>query len=386
MVARISASDLRRLVDDDADFELIDTRPPDNFAAWHAPGARNVPFKPGDVDVAQRLREQTGLEPDARIVTICAMGITSDHFATALEQAGYENVTVVEGGMRAWSAVYDTVTVPTDADDVTIIQVQRRAKGCLGYLVISRRTGTAAVIDPTRHTAEFVSLADRHEVEITDVFDTHVHADHISGGRKLADEVGATYHLGERATERGVQYEFDPLSRNDVVTVGDLSIKALAVPGHTTEMANYLVNDVAVFTGDTLFTASVGRTELQFGDAAAADGAALLYDSLHGTLLAEPDSVLVCPGHFALEADGTSSEVTPGEPVFATIRALRTAAPLLQLPEAEFVARLTANLPEKPPNYETVIAINTGARDLTDEQEATKLELGPNNCAIAEQT
>ncbi|WP_338729326.1 rhodanese-like domain-containing protein [Haladaptatus sp. DJG-WS-42] len=384
MVSRITADDLRRLVDDDVSFALIDTRPPDNFAAWHVEGAQNFPYKPGDPVTKDEIFDELGVTTDDRIVTICAKGISSDRFADALSALGYANVSLVEGGMKAWSAVYDTVTIPTDSDKVTVIQVQRRAKGCLSYLIIARHTGTAAVIDATRHTAEFVSLAERHGVEITDVFDTHVHADHLSGGRALADAVGATYHLGERATDRGVTYDYDALGRNDVVTVGDVAIKAVAVPGHTSEMVNYLVDDVAVCTGDTLFTNSVGRTELQFGDADAADGARLLYQSLHGTLLAEPDDVLVLPGHFTISADGSSPNATPGNPIYTDIHTVRTDLSLLTLPEAEFVDRITATLPEKPPNYETVIAINTGMRAISDDQEATELELGPNNCAAEE--
>ncbi|WP_332899551.1 MBL fold metallo-hydrolase [Haladaptatus sp. CMSO5] len=381
MVSRITADDLRRLIDDESSFALIDTRLPDNFEAWHIEGALNFPYKPGDTVTKDELYDRLGVTTDDHIITICAKGISSDHFADALTDLGYEDVSLVEGGMKAWSAVYDTVTIPTDSAKVTVIQVQRRAKGCLSYLIIARHTGTAAVVDATRHTAEFISLAERHGVEITDVFDTHVHADHLSGGRALADAVGATYHLGERATDRGVTYDYDALGRNEVVTVGDVPIKAVAVPGHTSEMVNYLVDDVAVCSGDTVFTNSVGRTELQFGDADAADGARLLYQSLHGTLLAEPDDVLVLPGHFPLEADGSSPSATPGEPIFTDIHTLRTTLSLLALPEAEFVERITATLPEKPLNYETVIAINTGVRDLTDDQEATELELGPNNCA-----
>jgi len=168
-------------------------------------------------------------------------------------------------------------------------------------------------------------------------------------------------------------------------------VKALATPGHTDDMASYLVGRSAVLTGDTLFTDSVGRTELQFAageaggsdaeSAGAATGADRLYDSLHGTLLAEPDDVVVCPGHFAVANDGTTGDVVPGEPVTTTVGAARQEIDVLAADREVFVDRITATLPEKPPNYEAVIAANRGVESPPDEVSAIELELGPNRCA-----
>jgi thiosulfate/3-mercaptopyruvate sulfurtransferase len=238
----------------------------------------------------------------------------------------------------------------------------------------------AAVVDPTRHTDRFASLASDRGYSIEFVLDTHVHADHISGGRELASHVGATYCLSADAVDRGVTDGYRALDRNEVVSVGDVDIKAVPTPGHTSEIVSYLVDNEAVLTGDTLFVDSVGRTELQFGDGEAASGAALLYESLHRTLLAEPDSVTVLPGHFSVDADGTTA-VTPGEPVQTTVGDVRTGLDLLTADQQTFVRQLTGSLPEKPANYETIIAINAGHESPDDEVSATELELGPNNCA-----
>ncbi|WP_327051154.1 MBL fold metallo-hydrolase [Halomicrococcus gelatinilyticus] len=88
--------------------------------------------------------------------------------------------------MRDWNALYEQARIDT-GDDVGIVQFQRRGKGCLSYLVGSPEAGEAAVVDPTRHVEQYVVAAAEHDVEITHVLDTHVHADHVSGGRKLAD-------------------------------------------------------------------------------------------------------------------------------------------------------------------------------------------------------
>ncbi|WP_255149623.1 MBL fold metallo-hydrolase [Halorarius halobius] len=372
MARSISAERLRDVLDSDEEFALVDTRDAESFEAWHIHGALQYEYKPFQTFDPADFREQTDLTEETPIVTICAKGISSEDFAAELEADGFEDVRVVEGGMEAWSAVYDHVDL--DVDGVEIVQVQRRAKGCLGYVVGDPTTGQAAVVDATRHTDEFRAAADERGYDIVRVLDTHVHADHISGGRKLADELDVPYHLGANATDRGVAYEYEPLDRNEVVQVGTVDVKALFTPGHTSEMVSYLVDDAAVCTADTLFVDGVGRTELQFGESDAATGAELLYESLHGTLLAEPDSVTVLPGH--------ESGVLRAEPVTATVGDLRTGLSVLQRDEDAFVESLTETVPEKPPNYESVIDTNRG-HETPEDEEALQWELGPNNCAAA---
>ncbi|MCU4717994.1 MBL fold metallo-hydrolase [Halapricum hydrolyticum] len=381
MVETITASQLRDWIDAGESFELLDTRPEDSFDAWHIQDAIQYTYKPDFEFDAGEFREATGLSSEDEVVTICAKGISSHDLATQLEDSGFEDVTVVEDGMEGWSEVYDVVEIPT-AGDLEVLQFQRRAKGCLSYLIADPAAEVAAVVDPTRHVDQFASAASERGYSIEHVFDTHVHADHVSGGRELAEYVGATYYLGADAVDRGVTDDYEPLERNEVVTVGEHDLKAVPSPGHTSEIVSYLLDDEAVLTGDTLFVDSVGRTELQFGDGDADTGAQRLYDSLHRTLLAEPDSITVLPGHFAVGADG-STDVTSGEPVCSTIGDVRTELDLLSVDRDAFVRRLTDSLPEKPPNYEEIIAINAGRNEPEDEAAATELELGPNNCAAS---
>ncbi len=379
MVETITASELRDRIDGDASFALLDTRPEESYEAWHVAGAIQYTYKPDFEFDVDEFRTSTGLDPGYDVVAICAKGVSSYDIARRLDDAGYDDVTVVEDGMEGWSEVYDVVEIPTESG-VEIVQFQRRAKGCLSYLIADPATETAAVVDPTRHTDRYAALASDRGYSIEYVLDTHVHADHVSGGRELADYVGATYCLGADAVDRGVAYDYRTLKRNEVLGLGDVDVKAVPTPGHTSEIVSYLVDDEAVLTGDTLFVDSVGRTELQFGAGDAATGAQLLYESLHRTLLAEPDSVTVLPGHFAVAADGTT-DVTPGEPVAATVGSVRTDLDLLTADRETFVRRLTESLSEKPPNYETIIEVNAGREAPGDEETATELELGPNNCA-----
>jgi glyoxylase-like metal-dependent hydrolase (beta-lactamase superfamily II) len=384
MVSSITASELAERLDREEAFVLVDTRPAESYRSWHVPGTRNLPFKPGENLDADRLAEidaDADTDADVEILTICAEGVSSKEFAERLEAMGYDDVTLVEGGMAAWSAVYDVVPVPTDDETVEVLQVQRRAKGCLGYVVGDRGTETAAAVDVSRHVDEYERAAAEAGYELVGVFDTHVHADHLSGGRALADDLGVSYHLGAAAKTRDPRFEYVPIERNEVVTVGNVELKAVPTPGHTSDIVSYLANAEAVLTGDTLFVESVGRTELQYSGAEAVEGAYDLYVSLHRTLLSLPDSVSVLPGHVTVTESGAWDPGTPGTPVVATIGRLRRDLPVLGLDEAAFVDRVTADLPAKPPNYETVIAVNTGRETLEDDAEATELELGPNRCA-----
>ena len=377
----ITARELANEVDaDDEEYTLIDTRPEDSYESWHVPGAENVPFGPAetlDDDQRERIDE---LADGGPIHTICGKGATSTSLAAALDANGYDDVTVVKGGMRDWNDLYEQARIDT-SDDVGIMQFQRRGKGCLGYLLGSPDAGEAVVVDPTRHVEQYVVAASHHDVDITHVFDTHVHADHISGGRKLADLLDVPYHLGARAEERDVAYEFDPVEDGDVFHLGDLELTVLEAPGHTAEMVNYRVDDEAILTGDALFADSVGRTELQFGEGGAETGAEMEYETLHDTLLEQPDHLTVLPGHVTVTNDGRFEHGSPGQPVATSLGEVRDRLDLVGLNREEFVDRMVGDLPEKPDSYETVIDINTGGEHPDSSREAAQLETGANNCS-----
>ncbi|WP_306053669.1 MBL fold metallo-hydrolase [Natronococcus wangiae] len=378
MVTTLSADRLAELQDDDEEFALVDTRPEDSYESWHVSGALHFPFGPEE-ELDGRLEEFEELVGDAeRVITICAKGLSSGNLATRLESAtdAYD-VQTVDGGMKGWSGVYDHVEV--DIGGARIVQVQRRAKGCLSYVVGCESTGEAVVVDPTADTDEFAVAAEEADLSIVGVVDTHVHADHVSGGRQLADEFDVPYYLGDRAEERDVEFEYAPLERNEVIEVGERELKAVAAPGHTGEMINLLVDDRALLTADTLHVDSTGRTELEFSDDEGERGARMLYETLHRTILAEPESVVVLPGHVTVTADGEFSHGSPGEAIATTIRDARTGIDVLDLEEEAFVDRM-ADAGEKPSNYEEIIDRNRGALELPPE-DRVELELGPNNCS-----
>lgn len=372
----------RKLADeiDGGERTIIDTRPEDSYESWHVPGAENVPFGPTETLDDEQNARIDDLADGTAITTICGKGATSTTLAAELDANGYDDVEVVKGGMRDWNSLYEQARIDTSTE-VEIMQFQRRGKGCLSYLVGSPDAGEAVIVDPTRHVEQYMVAAAEHGVEITHVLDTHVHADHISGGRKLADRLDVPYHLGARAEERDLDVEYTPLEDGDTISVGDMEITVLNAPGHTSEMVNYRVDEEAILTGDALFVDSVGRTELEFGEEEAEEGAEMEYETLHDTLMEQPDDLTVLPGHVTITNDGHYENGEPGHPVALSFKEVRRRLDLIGLDRDEFVEQMVENVPEKPSNYETIIGINTGHEEYPEDGAATELETGANNCA-----
>ena len=171
---------------------LLDVREPDEFAEWTIPNAVNIPL--GTLE--SRLSEMPG---DQAILVICAKGARAQAGAELLATHGID-AAVMDGGMAAWATTYDSVEVALAG--ATVVQLRRRGKGCLSYLVGAG--SEAAVIDPSMDIDRYIKLAAKHGFRITHVFDTHLPADHVSGGRALAAAM-IPAALGARAAGRGSQ-------------------------------------------------------------------------------------------------------------------------------------------------------------------------------------
>jgi glyoxylase-like metal-dependent hydrolase (beta-lactamase superfamily II) len=240
----------------------------------------------------------------------------------------------------------------------------------------------AAVIDPLQaFTDRYLDDAAELGVELTYAFDTHIHADHISGVRAL-DEAGVTGVIPDAAVDRGVTYAADLETTTDgeTVTVGDATIETVSTPGHTSGMTSYLLGERLLTTGDGLFVESVARPDLEEGDDGAPEAARQLYESLQDRVLTFDDDVLVGGAHFS-----DSAEPAPDGTYTAPIGELLDRMDALSLDRDDFVELVLEDMPPRPANYEAIIATNLGQRD-TDEEEAFALELGPNNCAASQES
>ena len=233
----------------------------------------------------------------------------------------------------------------------------RPATGCAGYLIGCGGQGIAAAVDPRVDDVDaYAAAAEAKGMQIRYVVDTHVQADHRSGGRLLAEKTGALHALHRSAP---VGFRFHPLDDGQVLELGNVLIQVMHTPGHTPESICLLVTDRRrgdepwfVLTGDTLFSGAVGRPDLP-GDAAAS--AAELHASLE-RLLALPDTIEVYPAHFAGSPCGAGMN---GKPM-STIGFERRHSPLLALDRAAFVARVTADIPPRPAAMEEVVRFNQG--------------------------
>src|SRR6056297_4081698 len=150
MATVIDADAFRDMIDErrrgERSFALVDTRPAESYESWRIAGSVHYFYKPFHEFDVDDFEAETGVDSDDPVVTTCAKGKASLDFAEELEAAGYGDVTVVADGMRGWSGVYDRTAVPLpDADDgpLDVVQIQRRAKGCLGYLVVGGRPSEA---------------------------------------------------------------------------------------------------------------------------------------------------------------------------------------------------------------------------------------------------
>jgi hydroxyacylglutathione hydrolase len=230
--------------------------------------------------------------------------------------------------------------------------------GCASYLVGDEKEGVAAVFDPRFEIDEYLRLARYMGVRIAHVFETHNHADHVSGHGRLAAATGAVIHV-----HRLVAPEFlnDPFDHGDEFELGAVRIRAVHTPGHRPEHTAFVLTDTrrgeepwAVLTGDTLFVGDVARPDLAVEKT---EGARGIYRSLQ-ELLALPDDVEVWPGHL-----GGSMCGGPGMDmkVASTIGFERTHNAMLQFDdEAEFVSSSLAKLGAQPPNFRAIVDLNHG--------------------------
>jgi glyoxylase-like metal-dependent hydrolase (beta-lactamase superfamily II) len=372
-VTAISAKELHDKMNSGTSVFILDVRNTEDYNDWKIEHRHvtdiNIPYF-DFLDDNEGIYEP--LPKDTEIVVVCAKGGSAKMVAEMLEERGY-HVSYLEEGMLEWSQFYHPVTV-SEEDNMKIIQVNRLAKGCLSYMVISN--GKAMVVDPGRHYEEYLKLAEQEQVKITHIMDTHLHADHISGGPELAKHTGAVYYISRSEMQGAEAIPYEALEDNQEFQVGDVHVKVLAIPtpGHTPGSVSFLVNDRYLLSGDTIFVGGLGRPDL---GGKAREWAQSLYDTVFTHIASLSDDILVLPTHYA-----DIKEINEEGIVGARLGDIRANNEVMRTQDREqFTEMVAGTSGATPPNYEEIIRINRGDVQVPVDV-ATELEIGPNRCAV----
>jgi len=373
-VEEITAQQLESEIIKRQDIAIVDVRPTGEVTSWsidpEAAPFINVPADAVAADTDTAAKAITTVASNGtKVRLICNRGRASLRAAETLNEHGLVCASVT-GGMIAWSRLLALRPVEIGTD-TTVIQFMREARGCLSYLV--EADGEALVVDPAPAIEVYVAAARSLGAQITHVLDSHIHADHLSGARSLADREGAQLHFGAPALRRGLQYadRIQPVDDGDRIAVGTADLRVLSLPGHTSDNVGVLIDGRAMICGDSLFADSVARPDLEAGDDGAADAARTLFNTLHERILSHSDETILLPCHYS-----GGRRDRPVAPMLSEVK--RDVASFLELDRETFASEAVAEMPPRPANYLNIIAVNLGAESGPD---VGGLEVGANSCA-----
>lgn len=363
---QIDVETLQGWLKDGRPVTVLDIRIPEDRAQWFIPGSIHVnaydALKAGDPGALHGVN----LPKDRPVVTICNAGKVSQIAAEQLYERGLEAFSLA-GGMKAWSLAWNTAE--TELERVTVLQVRRTGKGCLSYIIGS--ASEAVVIDASLEPDVYLRLAAERGWIIRHVVDTHVHADHLSRSRALAEDTGATLLL---PSQHRVAFAFTPVQDGQPIEFGHSRITVKSTPGHTMESSCYYLDGQALFTGDTLFISGVGRPDLQASPEEARERARVLYRSLR-KLLKLPADTIVFPGHVSEPPDFDR------KPIAERLGQISTRISPWLRSEGDFLAAILDRIPPTPPNYLRIVELNEAG--VMPEGDASELEAGANRCAVS---
>ena len=352
---------------------ILDVRSPDQFERWQIEGkveieTVNIPYWTA-LEEEDRIRSM--VPEDRQVVVVCAHGGSSD---MVVEVVGKQNMRNLSGGMDAWAVTLVPRTVLDDGSHF-VIQLDRMAKACLSY-VVGARGKEMAVVDPAGDAKAYVNLADRMGCTITDIFDTHLHADHISLANELRALTGATYHISE-GDALGAAFEYEKLVDGETFTFGemDVVIRSVATPGHTPGSTSLEVDGKFLLTGDAVFVSGVGRPDL---GGETEPWARDLFNTIRNKLSPLDPDLEVLPAHYT-----SRLESQPDGTLRRRLGDLLENDPVVSIADEEqFVSYVVDHLGTPPAEYGTIRLVNLGRKQATAD-EVSELEVGRNECALS---
>lgn len=372
-VKAMTAEQLTKKIINKEPIFLLDVRNESDVQDWKIEGKAvdyvNVPY----FELLDGVEDMVEKVPtDREVLVVCAKEGSSIMVAEMLAEAG-RTVSYLQGGMKAWSEHLEPVKIGNLSGGGELYQFVRMGKGCLSYMIMS--SGEAAVVDAARMTEVYIDFAKKHDVSVTHVLDTHLHADHISGGKKLADQTGAAYWLPPKDAEE-VTFEYEHLEEGQRITIGtsSIDIHPLYSPGHTIGSTSFIVDNQFLLSGDILFVDSIGRPDLA---GLAEDWVGDLRETLYDRYMALSKELIVLPAHFMV-----MEEVNEDGSVWKELGVLFEENHGLNIEDEDvFRQMVTKNLPAQPNAYQDIRYTNMG-KLTPDDEEQREMEIGPNRCAI----
>lgn len=373
MAIGINARQLKEKMDSEKGVLILDLRSSVAYNKWHIEGKQTESINMQFLKIKELGSAINKIIPlNKKIVTVCEKGVLAKKAANILEEFGYD-VTYLSGGMEEWSEFYEIIPV-YDSDLMKLYQIIRPAKGCLSYFIAAG--DEAVIVDPSRHTDIYQELANKLNVSIRHVIDTHLHADHISGGKILADRTGAKYWIAEEEMLDSSIKEYTPLPDKKNFRLGYSSLELISIktPGHTIASTCLLLDNKYLLSGDTLFVNGVGRPDLK---GRAREMSEILFKTVTNILNSLKDDLIILPGHFS-----HPSEINEQGFIGASFANVKKQTELLSIQDKEeFISAILERLGETPPNFERIIQINQGKYEAVP-SEQSELEIGPNLCAV----
>ncbi len=352
---------------------ILDVRNQDEFATWQVEGTKPVATKNLPIWMAVEGIEELAKEVPSNAVVVCAHGNGSDLLLDLLAEEGVEARSLI-GGTAAWAELLVPEPLACLPEGVVGWQILRPAKACLSYM-IGVPGKDAIVVDPARFLDFYIDLAASEGMTITHVIDTHVHADHISGGPDLAERVGAQYHLPLEDAGGSVPFPNEPLQDGTEIDLGGHTVATFAIkmPGHTPGTTCVHIPGHLLLTGDTVFVRGVGRPDLT---GKADELARELYYTVNDKLRPLDPGTVVLPAHWS-----TADEMGADGMVKTTLGQVFESTLLNEEDLVKFVEEIVGTLPSAPDFYDTIREVNSGKKVSAEEIET--LEIGKNQCAAS---
>lgn len=351
---------------------ILDVRNESDYEDWKIEGENidslNVPYFEL-LDGVEALKEK--LPQDQEVLVVCAKEGSSKMVAEMLRDEGFV-AAYLKGGMKSWSEELYKTKVYEDKD-MKVYQFIRVGKGCLSYMIVSE--DEALIVDPARLTDVYVEAAKEEGAVITHIVDSHLHADHISGAKELAEQTGAGYYLMK---SEGAVFDFIPFEEHEKILFKNVELEVLALktPGHTPGSVSFFVNKKLLFSGDTIFISGLGRPDL--GNKVR-EWAEDLYDTIYHKVSEIADDVIVLPSHYA-DIDQEMNEQGYIGDTLGNIR--QRNEKMFNTTREDFLKNVEKSASSvKPPNFEEIIMINRGLEH-ADAERQQELEIGPNRCAV----